>query len=251
MNTTSFRGYVASPADSGWIASAIHALARSGMVTPLTEKILTATTAFTRRIRLTNRTRCALWTVCCRVGIALGGEPGGRLAVLRRAPIATFARLPSRTALAHQVADITRDQAKSVHPRDVVAVHIGTTEDATLATCGEQGRFPAGQIRPPVRRRTHDRSFFRKKLARDQRVDASQRGKVRYNYAMGRPRLGRTDSVEVPLPPDLKQEFKQGCDEIGRSMTDVANELFAEWVAQQRKAPKQQSLPLMELQKAS
>ncbi|SFW12831.1 ParG protein [Amycolatopsis australiensis] len=69
--------------------------------------------------------------------------------------------------------------------------------------------------------------------------------------AMGRPRLGRTANVDVPVTPELKQEFQDACNEAGRSMTDVANELFALWVAQRQKAPKQQPLPLMDLKKAS
>ncbi|WP_431605622.1 hypothetical protein [Amycolatopsis melonis] len=38
---------------------------------------------------------------------------------------------------------------------------------------------------------------------------------------------------------------------MGRSMTDVVNDLIAGWLADQRKRPQQQPLPLRNLKKAS
>ncbi|WP_143168424.1 hypothetical protein [Amycolatopsis australiensis] len=258
MNTTSFRGHAASPPDSAWIATAIRAPARSDWTLP-TPKNPADTTVFSRLKCLTKSTFCALWTVLFasrRTGIARWIMRSGRLAVHRREQITTSAGRASRPARGRQVAAVGRDHVSPLVAPEMAAVHIGTTTAGALdviATCGDQGRFPESHPRPSSRRRAHGRSFFRKKLARDQRVETSQRGDVRYNYdmAMGRPRLGRTANVDVPVTPELKQEFQDACNEAGRSMTDVANELFALWVAQRQKAPKQQPLPLMDLKKAS
>ncbi|MEV6832056.1 hypothetical protein [Amycolatopsis sp. NPDC051102] len=248
MKATSLCGYAASPADSGWIASAIHTLARFSVTIPGTAKISAAERVFDFKFHLTKGGKCALWRV-----LSFAPSAGLTPAFAAAAPTAAITGLALHDGATDRVADIAGDQAAPVavpHP----AVYIGTAVDArpdALATWSDQGKVHAQQVRTPSGSRAHDRSFFRKKLTRGQRVETSQRGDVRYKYAMGRPRLGRTANVDVPVTPELKQEFQDSCNEAGRSMTDVANELFALWVAQRRKAPKQQPLPLMNLKKAS
>ncbi|GAB3167552.1 hypothetical protein GCM10027258_93060 [Amycolatopsis stemonae] len=254
MNARPSPGHVAAPTDAGCIDSRIPNLLRSDIATALAAEFLAVTAVSATQAHLTKWINCAKRAILF-VAPGAGVERAAPHCAETALQFVTIAGAALWAALRHRFADLARNPARTP---DSTAVYIGTTTSSAVhATQPATTRPDALRIACAVASGAVliPGDFFRKKSPQDPRVETSSARGVRYNYAMGRPRLRqpRTEKVEAFVPDGTKVKFRRACTAYGTSMTDEINKFIEEWLADHpvEDLPMQEELPLNNLQKAS